>query len=225
MKKTIVLTLVTGLGLGTSAFAALAQNAPTDMQGHREHFFEKLDANGDGVLTRSEVDADVQARFAEIDTNKDGKITQAELKAHAEAKQADMQSHMADHMKAADKNGDGKWSKDELPRMPAQVFSKLDTNNDGSLTQAELAAGHDKWNEHRDEFVEHMFEHADANNDGVVDASEAKSFAEKRFDKVDANHDGSVTREEWDAGHPHRGDHKAEGTKTTSLDKASAGHS
>jgi len=39
----------------------------------------KADANGDGVITRAEFDAQSAARFAAMDVNKDGKIEKAEL--------------------------------------------------------------------------------------------------------------------------------------------------
>jgi len=39
----------------------------------------KADANGDGVITRAEFDAQNAARFAAMDANKDGKIDQSEM--------------------------------------------------------------------------------------------------------------------------------------------------
>ena len=39
----------------------------------------KADANGDGVITRAEFDAQSAARFAAMDANKDGKIDQSEM--------------------------------------------------------------------------------------------------------------------------------------------------
>lgn len=39
----------------------------------------KADANGDGVITRAEFDAQSAARFAAMDANKDGKIEQSEM--------------------------------------------------------------------------------------------------------------------------------------------------
>jgi Ca2+-binding EF-hand superfamily protein len=45
-----------------------------------EESFAKLDTNGDGYLSKSELPKDLTAeQFAAMDTNKDGKISRAEF--------------------------------------------------------------------------------------------------------------------------------------------------
>ena len=81
--------------------------------GHREHRFESLDADGDGRVTRAELDArragdppeQVAATFARFDTNGDGAITRAE------------------------------WNAGETAR-----FVRIDANHDGSVTRDEFLA-------------------------------------------------------------------------------------
>lgn len=52
----------------------------SEYQAFMEASFAKLDANGDGFLTKSELPADSTAeQFAAMDTNKDGKISRAEF--------------------------------------------------------------------------------------------------------------------------------------------------
>lgn len=46
-----------------------------------------------------------------------------------------------------------------------------------------------------------MFNHIDANNDGVVSEEEFNAIHEKRFDALDADDSGSVTKEEIQAHH------------------------
>jgi Ca2+-binding EF-hand superfamily protein len=203
MKKTIALAILSGLGIGGTVFAEAAQT------GGPQHafFFEKLDQNADGKVTRDELKTSVLTRFTAVDTNGDGKITSDEAAQHSDAKAAELKGHFAERLKQADKNADGKWTKDELSRMPERWFNKLDTNSDGVVTQAELDAKRaeraEKFGEHREKFREHLFSRIDANGDGAVDSTEAQTFAGTRFDKLDANQDGSVDLSEWKAGHPH----------------------
>jgi Ca2+-binding EF-hand superfamily protein len=109
-------------------------------------WFNRLDTNHDGVITKDEATAASDARVAKIfdklDTNHDGMITQDEMRAAAEARREEMQAEAAARFKAADQNGDGFLSKDEAAAMPrvARNFDALDTNKDGQLSPEELAA-------------------------------------------------------------------------------------
>lgn len=58
--------------------AGMPEGGPGPMQGGKGHGM-RADANGDGVITRAEFDAEGAARFAAMDKNKDGKIEKAEL--------------------------------------------------------------------------------------------------------------------------------------------------
>lgn len=57
---------------------ATAEGGPGPMPGGKMRGM-KADANGDGVITRAEFDAENAARFAKMDANKDGKIDQSEM--------------------------------------------------------------------------------------------------------------------------------------------------
>lgn len=54
------------------------EGGPGPMPGGKRHGM-KADANGDGVITRAEFDAQNAARFAAMDMNKDGKIDSSEM--------------------------------------------------------------------------------------------------------------------------------------------------
>jgi Ca2+-binding EF-hand superfamily protein len=57
---------------------------PGDIGGphrHHGHFLEKLDANGDGRISRDEMRANADKRFDKLDTNHDGYIDKAEMDA------------------------------------------------------------------------------------------------------------------------------------------------
>lgn len=70
MKPLFTLTLIALAG------TACAQDAPRPGPARG---MMRADANGDGVITRAEFDADNATRFARIDANHDGKLDASEL--------------------------------------------------------------------------------------------------------------------------------------------------
>lgn len=107
--------------------------------------FEKMDANGDGKITREEHSAGVQRMFAEMDTNRDGIVTAAEMDAKAGTRSGDSRRaamSSSDKIKKIDQNADGQLTASEHASGANEMFAKMDTNRDGSLTKQELEAGH-----------------------------------------------------------------------------------
>jgi len=111
-------------------------------------YFEEMDANHDGKISKKEFDTFHNKHFKEMDTNHDGKITQDEM----EAAHPQMHEHEHGHkqgdmlinrrFEAADVNHDGALSKDEAKSMPmvSEHFDEIDKNKDGKVTQEELKA-------------------------------------------------------------------------------------
>lgn len=94
---------------------ALAQDGagPGAMRGER--FFEMFDADGDGAVTRAEVENAAELRFAAADTDGDGLLTRDELLAAAAARAAARAETGVDRMlEAADADGDGALSATEF---------------------------------------------------------------------------------------------------------------
>jgi Ca2+-binding EF-hand superfamily protein len=146
-KSVLMAALVT---LAPAALLAADPGTPhTKHMGPRGEgeWFQRLDTNHDGVITKDEASAASTERitkaFDKLDADHDGMITQAEMKAAAESRREEMKAAMAERFKAADKNGDGLLSKEEaaasMPRL-AQSFDRLDTNKDSQLSPEELAA-------------------------------------------------------------------------------------
>jgi Ca2+-binding EF-hand superfamily protein len=101
--------------------------------------FEQLDMNGDGFITKTELQAAHEARFAKNDTDGDGFLSVEELEASkskmgkgkkgGEGKSERKKARM---MRYLDENGDGKIALSEIPtdRMD-RMIEKLDADDDG----------------------------------------------------------------------------------------------
>lgn len=116
--------------------------------------FEQADMNGDGQLTKEELEQFAKTQFSQSDTNQDGFLDSTELA-------ADMSKRMQERIKRngarmiskLDENGDGKLSFDELNNRMAKrgdkMFDRMDRNGDGTLSADELARmekrGKHKW--------------------------------------------------------------------------------
>lgn len=125
----------------------------------------RLDADGDGRISRAELEQAAQARagqgdrghrrhrgggwllqeFDAIDANRDGHIVRAELRAWHEAqrplREAERERRFQERFAAADLNGDGRLSRvevdEKMPRLSAS-FAWMDEDGDGFLGREEL---------------------------------------------------------------------------------------
>ena len=139
-KRTLIAALFLVPALG---FAADNTTAPKSERGSH---FKKADADGNGTLSRAEVEKSLPqlvGKFDSIDTNKDGQLSRGELNAWKKAHRAERQAKAAERFKHADTDGAGAISRAEAeknaPRL-AQKFDQIDSNKDGKLTQDELRA-------------------------------------------------------------------------------------
>lgn len=71
--------LLLAMGLGSAAMAHGKMGKMGMRGGDRAQMIEQLDANGDGAITRAEVDAAAAARFAEADADGNGFLSAEEL--------------------------------------------------------------------------------------------------------------------------------------------------
>ena len=84
-----------------------------------KHFASK-DKNGDGQLSRAEVEHMPDAVFTRLDTNGDGQLSQAELSKGGGHFEGSAQKHL----QRADKNGDGAISRDEAQARVDEHFAR-----------------------------------------------------------------------------------------------------
>ena len=203
----VVLVILT---MGTS----LAQR-----QADPEAMFERLDQDGDGVVTSDEVPDGQKERFDRIlsrgDQDRDGRLTREEFMASLEGAQSRQgqgrggragrnfdPGRMFERM---DTNGDGKITRDELPEQAPPMFERMDSDGDGAITREEISnfrpgggrgqgGGGQRMNPDR------MFEQFDANGDGKITEDELPEDAPPLLQRFDRDGDGAVTREELSQG-------------------------
>lgn len=187
MKKMIAATSLGALLLAGGI--AIAQPGgdvhPAGM--HRGGGMHGADANNDGTVTRAELTAQLDQRFAKLDTNGDGQITQAERDAQHKAR-AD------ERFKALDTDGNGQVSRAEFDA----AHEKRQTSRGEKM--GERGEGK-RWHRGGHRGGPGMGDMMDANKDGTVTKAEFQSRALAMFDGADANKDGQVTKQEREAAH------------------------
>lgn len=78
MKKIALSALVASLLASAAAPALAAGEENGQNQRHRKGKFERMDSDGDGVVTKDEFMAHSEKRFSKMDADGDGKITKEE---------------------------------------------------------------------------------------------------------------------------------------------------
>ena len=132
-----------------SAVAITGTTALAKGQGDREPVtFQQLDANGDGQVTKEEMQAYRTQRFTNADTNGDGQLSVEEMQAAAQKKANDRVTKM---FEKHDANSDGYLSEDELPkpRRAGKMFDRIDADGNGSISEQEFADAKDKMGRHK----------------------------------------------------------------------------
>jgi Ca2+-binding EF-hand superfamily protein len=173
----------------------------------RQNIFNTLDQNGDGKVTKDELQSAFASRqsaganssqgpslddlFSRIDTNGDGSIDESENDAFLES---------------AAKNRQPQGPPDPS-QIAKKLFEKADTDGDGKLTKSELAAalpkhghGHGKSGAagasgaSSSSALDDLFNDADSDGDGAITESELQASLEKRLQRFTSyNQNGNVT--------------------------------
>ncbi len=119
--------------------------------------FERFDADKNGVLSRAEVEADVEGVrmskerrlqiFERVDADKDGNVTQEEIstlrekaKAGRRGNRGQRQAFIVQRFGEIDANGDKSLSAEEIAQAKVTFFEEADSDKDGKLSPDELRA-------------------------------------------------------------------------------------
>jgi Ca2+-binding EF-hand superfamily protein len=144
----VVASLVISVNLAQADDEASVENPHSQHHGDMGRMvFDKLDTNGDGVISRKEFNAYNAKHFKELDINHDGKLTPEELQGgHSQGMghgnvmgHSDGTTHLDQRFNAADVNHDGGLDREEAKEMPmlSQYFDEVDANKDGKVTRQE----------------------------------------------------------------------------------------
>jgi Ca2+-binding EF-hand superfamily protein len=126
--------------------------------------------------------------FAKLDSNGDGKITKVELEAaFSTTKQQDVNTGTL--FGKLDTNGDGSISEDEIKEafgsalsLTARLFARLDADGDGKISKAEFDAAF-TGNGRDSHQVDDMFAKLDADGDGTISKAELSAASRHDHDR------------------------------------------
>jgi Ca2+-binding EF-hand superfamily protein len=131
---------------GTALAADSAAERPPAQAGAGQ-YFQRLDTNGDGAISREEAQGHprIEQAFEAMDADKDGKVTEAEFRAamesYREQKGGDKGRAVKDRWSKVDANGDGAISRDEAAQgspFVAKHFDEIDADKNGQITPQEI---------------------------------------------------------------------------------------
>lgn len=139
---------LTAAGTAVAADPATAATTQADRRAEaRQRFFDKVDTNHDGVISRAEYQAWVDGRFAKLDTSGSGSIDASDL-VNSPATQRLAQKRAERFIKHYDSSGTGKVSKADFEAKQMARFDRLSGGAD-TLTEAQFAAAGKAFRQHR----------------------------------------------------------------------------
>ena len=119
------------------AFGILALAGTLVAQGQRAGRAARMDANGDGKISKEEWKGPANM-FSRLDADNDGYITRDEM-AKQRQNRLGPAARVGRNLGKMDANNDGKISVDEW-KGTKEMFDRIDSNRDGYITRDEIRA-------------------------------------------------------------------------------------
>ncbi len=137
MKKAVYIAGTIVAAIALTATATLAVGPGAGWKGDRMSF-QELDIDGDGQITKPEMQAAGDARHSRADRDGNGTLSAAELEAQGHKRVTDRVAKMIEKF---DKDGDGALSQAEMPKSSRQdrMFGFLDEDGSGGVSEQEFA--------------------------------------------------------------------------------------
>lgn len=175
MKNAKIFAAVLAVSVTSAALYAAPGDAPArdktvtkaQMLAKADARFAKLDANADGLINEADKTAMLAKRFAAMDTDQNGSISQAEFMTANEARADKREDRREKRMGRG--GAEGKMGRHGGGM---KMMARADSNGDKAISQAEFRAA-----------AEARFAKADANNDGTISADERKANRGKWRDR------------------------------------------
>ncbi|HUD91200.1 EF-hand domain-containing protein [Sphingobium sp.] len=196
LRRFFTTVAVGSLFVGGLAATHVVYAQPGAEGGPRGGMMQRADTNKDGKISKAELTAALEARFAKMDVDRDGQLTQKD-------RDLKRQQHMDERFAALDTDKNGQISKAEyVAGHQARAEKRDERRAEAGKPEGRGwgARGHHRGP--RGGMMRGGPGFGDANKDGTVTKAEFMAGPLAMFDKADANKDGFVTADEMKAARP-----------------------